>query len=597
MASKVAGSARWVAGLTWALLGVVGADAVGADRPSAARLLPDKTVLLVSIPDTRDLYNRWLKTSLGRMSQDPQVQPLLKHFYGSLSEAAAGIRDQLGLGLPELLALPQGEVAFALVALDEEPLAPVFLLEAGDQAANLRKLLERGTQAMETAGARKSEETVGGTKLAVYDGVGPQRRRVAYFERGGTLVAGTSAEALKRILAAWNGEKQKTLSENRKFTETTDRCHGGKGEQPQVTVYADPIGLVRAAGQGNAGIQVGLAILPTLGLDGLSAAGASMAFDTEQFDSVVHAYVLLERPRGGVLEMIALESGDTKPEPWVPGDVLNYTTLHWRFDKTYKSLVKLVDSFQGEGAFEREVGRRVRERTGVDFTKEVLPFLDGRVTHLNWIERPITATSRATLVALRLKDPAPVAKAVEAAYKKNESSLSRRALSTRQYYQFGADSTAPAPAPPPGTSPPPRPRPCFGVLDNWLVFTDRQSLYEKVIATADSPADNLEKAVDFQVVASRIARRAGKTKPAMISFSRPEETLRFLYELAGAEQTRQRLRERAGSNLLLRSLNSTLEANPLPPFAVLEKYFAPSGAMLIDDEAGLHYLSFSLRRK
>jgi len=596
MASKLVGAASCLVGLTWAFLGVVGADARGAERPSAAKLLPDKTVLLVSIPDTRELSSRWLKSSVGRMCQDPQVQPLLKHFYGSLSEAAAGIREQLGLGLPELLTLPQGELAFALVAPDEEPLAPVFLLEAGDQIANLRTLLQRGAQAIENApGARKSEETVGATKLVVYDGIGPERRRVGYFERGETLVAATSPDVLKQILAAWNGEKQKTLAESRKFTAATEPCRGGKGERPQVIVYADPIGLVRAAGQSNAGIQVGLAILPTLGLDGLSAAAASMAFDTEQFDSIMHAYVLLERPRGGVLEMIALESGDSKPEPWVPGDVHSYTTLHWKFDKTYKSLVKLFDSFQGEGGFEREVGRRVRERTGVDFAKEVLPYLEGRVTHLNWIERPITATSRATLVALRLKDPAPVAKALEAVYQKNESSLSRRALSTRQYYQFGSDSAAPPPAAPPGT--PPRPRPCFGVLDNWLVFTDRRSLYEKVITTADNTADNLEKAVDFQVIASRIARRAGKTKPAMISFSRPEEGLRFLYELAGAEQTRQGLRRGAGNNPLFKSLNSTLEAYPLPPFAVLEKYFAPNGAMLVDDEVGLHYVSFSLRRK
>ena len=43
-------------------------------------------------------------------------------------------------------------------------------------------------------------------------------------------------------------------------------------------------------------------------------------------------------------------------------------------------------------------------------------------------------------------------------------------------------------------------------------------------------------------------------------------------------------------------VHSAMEANPLPPFSVLEQYFAPAGALMVDDETGLHYMSFTLRR-
>jgi hypothetical protein len=40
-----------------------------------------------------------------------------------------------------------------------------------------------------------------------------------------------------------------------------------------------------------------------------------------------------------------------------------------------------------------------------------------------------------------------------------------------------------------------------------------------------------------------------------------------------------------------------LERNPLPPFSTLAKYIAPAGTAIINDDTGIHYVSFSLRRK
>jgi hypothetical protein len=40
-----------------------------------------------------------------------------------------------------------------------------------------------------------------------------------------------------------------------------------------------------------------------------------------------------------------------------------------------------------------------------------------------------------------------------------------------------------------------------------------------------------------------------------------------------------------------------MDKNPLPPFSVLQKYFAPQGSMVIDDETGIHFMDFTLKRK
>ena len=82
----------------------------------------------------------------------------------------------------------------------------------------------------------------------------------------------------------------------------------------------------------------------------------------------------------------------------------------------------------------------------------------------------------------------------------------------------------------------------------------------------------------------------------MIEFNRPEEGFRLLYELATSRETQSRLESQATDNELFRALNSALTNNPLPPFAVLAQYLAPGGALITDDETGIHYTAFGLRR-
>ncbi len=68
-----------------------------------------------------------------------------------------------------------------------------------------------------------------------------------------------------------------------------------------------------------------------------------------------------------------------------------------------------------------------------------------------------------------------------------------------------------------------------------------------------------------------------------------------MYDLANGDRTRKFLGEQGKNNPFFKSINSALESNPLPPFAVLEQYLAPSGTFVLDDETGLHYISFALR--
>ena len=431
-----------------------------------------------------------------------------------------------------------------------------------------------------------------GTRLTTYQISQERQRAASFFEKDSTIVVGTDAGVLKQVLAAWSGKDVESLGENEAFAAIRRHTRESKDQEPQITWYVDPIMLLRGAAQRNAGLQLTLALLPALGLDGLRGLGGSVSLDAGPFDSVVHAHLLVDMPRSGVLEMLAFDSGDTTPEPWVPADVATYVTLHWKFGTTFKRLVSLYDSFRGEGALAKELGR-VQEATGLHVEKEVLPLLEGRVTFLAWVERPVESeASRKTLLALRLKDPPAARKLLQAVAKKNEGRMSFQSYGGEDYYEITLPSP-PANRPPDA---PPLPQPCVGIVGEYFVVSERV-LYRRVIDGASEPSEGLAGELDFKLIASKIRRRAGTAKPAMISFDRPEENLRFLYELAQSARAREQLRRGSQRNPLFRAIDAALEANRLPPFEVLSRYFAPGGAMVIDDETGIHFTSFSLRRK
>jgi len=561
-----------------------------AERPSAPRLLPDNTAAFLWVPDAPELSQRFMNTALGKISQDPQLKPLVNQLYGSLAEAVANVQDRIGLSLPELLAIPQGELCIAVVAPDEEEPQLVALLEVGDQLSNARKLLDRVTDALDQTAANKSQETVADTKILVYDGVGKRRRRLILLEKDSTVVIGSSVEVLKGILTVWNGGEGRTIGRDKDFAAIMHRS-GSADQKPHLVWYADPIALMRSIGYENPGTRLALAMFPALGLDGVKALGGSYTLDAGQFDAVVHAHLLLDSPRTGIPKMIALKSGSTEPEPWVPADVASYTTLNWDFQTTFDTAESLFDGFRGKGALANALDSRFKEPIGLDVQKELLPALAGRVTHLNWLERPVTVRSQATLVAFQLVDPKAFDEVLQRVVKKNEAFLTRHSYGGKEYFRYT----------PPRLSEeqegPPRPLPCFGIVGDYLIVTDRPSIYEKAIVTAASSSESLADSLDFKLIASKIAGRSGGIQPGMISFERPQEGMRLMYEMAVSDDSRQQLRQQAENNPFLKSLGAALDEHPLPPFAVIEQYLAPSGAMVVDDETGLHYTAFSLRRQ
>ena len=171
------------------LAGVLAASAFRA-RPAASELLPEDTLGLVSIADTQDLAQRFMNTSLGLMSQDPQMKPVVDQLYGSMSELVASLQDKIGLSLPQIMNLPHGEITVAAVAVKDAKPGFILMFDAGEQIANARVLLERVVDEAVNKGAEKQELSLKETKITTLSG--PETDFICFFDKDGTIVGGTN---------------------------------------------------------------------------------------------------------------------------------------------------------------------------------------------------------------------------------------------------------------------------------------------------------------------------------------------------------------------------------------------------------------------
>lgn len=580
-----------------------------AARPTAPRMLPSATVAYIRVADVPELREKLKATSMGRIGDDEKIKPLVSQLYGSAVTAFQQLQDQVGAGLDELLAIPQGEFCVALVVTPQDRLAVVGVIEAGDRLPTAQKVLTRGQEFLIQRGATKTQEAVGDTLVVTHEMPDDRQRRVVHFVREGTIVIGSDGDVIKQMLAAWNGdEKVTTLAQNEKFTAIMKRCGGSEDERPQLSFFVDPIELVKKAVRGGAAATT-LALVPVLGLDGIQGVGGSLILATPEFDSIAHVHLLLDSPRTGIPAILALRSGDTTPEPFIPADAASYLTFHWDVGPSYEALAKVYNSFRGENALAKDAQQRIGEPLGLDFDKELLQALEGRVSACAWYVRPVRLNSRSVLLAAKLKDTAKARETLDRTMARFEQRWEKAAFGGVTYYVLKQRRNASQDAPPkPQAKPQPKqppmdprllrqPAPCVAILDDYLVITDSSEFLHHAVLTQSDASQALSSQLEFKLIAAKVRRQPGGEFPALIAFNRPEEPMRWMYDLATADAVREQVGQRADGSRFFGAVNSALKDNPLPPFSVLSQHLAPGGGLLTSDETGLHFVGFGLKRE
>jgi hypothetical protein len=587
-------------------------------RLTAPQLFPEKTLAYVRIDNVAKLREDLKKSSIGKLGNDEELKPIFAEFYGTLVNSTSQMQESIGLNLDELLSIPNGEFAVALLPSDkaaaktsrkqaadkttvsiqlEEP-ALALLLDAGEEITGVQVMLERLEKSM-SADMQHSQKVIDRLTLHRYENPNRERERFGYFIDNGVMIATTDPNYLEQLSAVWLGTagEWSSLADNRRFTGILSRCVGTQGERPQLSFYADPMAIVRQFTPSTATSSMVLAMLPAFGLDGIQGVGGSWIVAPPDFDSIAHLHLSLESPRRSIMGLLRPKKGSTTPEDWVPESVASYSTINWDFASTLKAIEQLFNQFRGPEAFDKEVLAQASERLQIDIRKDILDNLEGRVTMLQGFVRPVTINSGSNVYAIKMKNAEYIKNSIlpkifeliEARTEigtENFGKLTARVMTVGRRGDTGGSDNVVR-----------QPEICVAFVDDYLIMADSKYMMRQVSDCLGGSTAKLSQALDFELISDRITAQLQNKECSTLTYSRPEESLQLFYELARDPKNRDRLRQVADSNGFFKALLAGLDKRELPPFSVIAKYLAPAGGFLVDDDTGLHYMSFSLRRE
>src|SRR5262245_32624707 len=246
-----------------------------AQRPTGPQILPHYTLAAIRIANVPQLAERFQQTAIGRVSQDPQMKPLVGQAFKAVQDAYKQIEANIGLPLDQLLKIPQGEVCVGFVATPDFEQDPglVIIIDTKDQSW---KLLAAAEGLAQRRGGKRTAERVAGEDVTVF--IGLPGSRLYFIERDGMVVIATAKPIMEMVIANLSGAGvEKTLADTEKYNTVINRCFGQGDEPPQISWYADPIAFIRRMASGPQA-SIAIALFPVLGLDGLEAVGGTMTF-------------------------------------------------------------------------------------------------------------------------------------------------------------------------------------------------------------------------------------------------------------------------------------------------------------------------------
>lgn len=586
------------------------------NRPASAELLPESTVVYLQIHNVGDFVKRLNESSGGRLIENEKVANLVNGLYGEVKNQYEKIRDDVGVSMDELTTVIRGELCFAVSTFKDRQPAVVLLFDYDPEAETLSKLLDSGRKFAEREGA--TFETADEADVQIQTVVGPEVS-LHYFLDSGTFVGATDLDLVKEMLARWRGEQVETvrpLAQNRKFITIMNRCRGTKDAPPELRGYIDPIDLAKALTRGNFGARVVINSLQVVGLDGLLAAGGSVIYQEDGYESITHGHVLMANPRAGVLEMTALSPGDLTPEPWIPDDIISYISWNWDVDRMYTELEKMVNAFQGEGGFAKFVDENVNQKLEINLRDDLLATLSGRVSFATWYERPIKFNSQTNAIAFELKDAKLfqetieklIAKFVEEEYSDKGQADPRKDYRGVPCWMFSdIGSNPPQPPGDDGQSEEEQQEreirllsmrksyPNVAILDHDVILSDSRAFIEKAIDTVKDETPALKNDEQFSRISRHMKRLLGTSVPGAVLFNRPDRSMEVVYDMVKSEAAKTFLKRGAEDNEVVGRFKQVLDDNPLPDFAEIKPLFAPTGMFVTSDETGVHLLGFQLK--
>lgn len=368
--------------------------------PPPEKLLPDDTLLVLTIPDMAT-FNAMARQSAEYMFwNDPAMRPFREKFTEKMREQLlAPLERELGVRFDDYTNLIQGQLTFAITqngwqGRGEPRPALLFLGDAKDKSDRLKKNLADIRSKWIDAGKPIKTEKIRDTEFMVLmlgaedmpkslkKFLGPEPRfqdsegksetspdeqqaepknekpksPLYVGQAGSVLVVGSAPRAIERVLISLGGGQPPTLSDQAVFRANQLAVFRDAHMYCWVNVKAFVDVLLREI-KANASAEAEeeeseqmfrrfdpAQAISAIGLGGLRAASFSMRESSE--GSLMQFYLdVPEASRTGIFKILAGVPKDCMPPGFVPGDVVKFS--RWRIDaqQAWAALEQMLGGF------------------------------------------------------------------------------------------------------------------------------------------------------------------------------------------------------------------------------------------------------------
>ena len=367
---RLAGGRRTFRGMLGIFCAVLSTSALGstADIPSPEKLLPDDTMILVTVPDYAKMREIWKNSPETLLWNDPAMKPFKDKFVAKWNEEfLKPLERDLGVRFDDYSSLLQGQLTFAVTQNgwqgSSDPLpSGLLLLDSRDKSNSLKKSLSDLRKKWVDAGKTIRTEKIRGIEFSVVSlstndvprtlqKFFPQaagqaqpddkradmpRSELAVGQFESLLIAGTSTKALDKVMAHLTGGSTPALGdlaayEANRLALFRDAPFCG---WVNVKSFVDLLNR-KAAGTGGGETPDPMDMLSPAKL--LKATGVSslrtLAFNVQHSSDGSFVQLFLgvpEASRQGIFNIFTGEGKDSSPPAFVPANVAKFQ--RWRID-------------------------------------------------------------------------------------------------------------------------------------------------------------------------------------------------------------------------------------------------------------------------
>jgi hypothetical protein len=576
-----------------ACVGLAGTSITASQSRAAAvpeNSLPNTTVFFAKVDDCAAFRDAFAKTSFGQMLSDPAMKDLKDDFKEKLADASKQLKEKVGVTINELLTLPQGPVAVAIVAKSDVkmPVALVIHADAGKNAEKMTEVLSKATKLAETQAkdnAKVSTETFKGLTLHIISSGKENDPPLVWTNSGSIFHITSDLDVLKDLISHADG-RDDSLAKSESFRKVTKKL----GTGGQALWFIDiaqivKVGVKAAAAGGNAGAQNPEAMLQILGLNNLKAAGGTLSLHSGNFDGVSKTFVLAPGPAQGLLKLFTMPKANLRPEPWVPATVSTYQTISWDLDGAYTAINDLANTFQPGvlNVFEQQlVGPNGGEP--LSFQKDIFGPLGDRITIISDFKKPIKEDSQRMLIGVALEDAKKFQATLNKLIALANGSPKKREFQGTTIYDF-AIPELPNQAP---NSPLKGGTVSLAISKDTLFVSTEPGLLELVLRGGGA---TLGDTPEFQRVTKDIP-----SQTSTLTFAKSEDQARASYDMIKSGAFEKAFQNPQPGAPDMSRFAKLINKDKLPEFSVFAKYLNQGGGYGVQDEDGMVFTSFSLRK-